>query len=92
MCELRRAQLRALLNEEWGKDESARPKLTIVGKPLPSPTPADTFRNASESIGDFAQRLCDGTAGMSEIEDADILLLGMRRLLEEKMQALEVQS
>ncbi len=81
MCELRRAQLRALLNEMWGKVETAKPKLTVVGKPLPPPTPAETFHNASASIGDFTTRLCDGTATLSEIEDADILLLGMRRLL-----------
>ena len=34
----------------------------------------------------------DGTATLSEIEDADIQLMGMRRLLAEKVQALEVQA
>ena len=85
-------RLMALAREKWPEWFLKRPDLRIVGKPLPPPPPAETFRDAAASIGDFAQSWRDGTATLSEIEDADTQLLGMRRLLDEKMQALEAQS
>lgn len=91
MSELHQCLLRAILREQMGWTGPTA-KLTIVGKSVPQPTPAETFHEAARSIDDFAQRWRDGTAMLSEIEDADIQLLGMRRLLAEKVQALEVQA
>ncbi len=91
MSELHQCLLRARLREKMGWKAPAA-KLTVVGKPVPMPTPAETFRDASASIGDFAQRWRDGTATLSEIDDADIQLLSMRRLLKEKRQVMGVPA
>lgn len=40
-----------------------------------------TFATAAECVQGFAERFRDGKASISEIEDADIMLLGLRRLL-----------
>jgi hypothetical protein len=40
-----------------------------------------TFEEAAASIADFARRWREGKASQSELENADILLLGLRRLL-----------
>lgn len=40
-----------------------------------------TFEEAAASIADFARRWREGKASQSEVENADVLLLGLRRLL-----------
>jgi hypothetical protein len=45
-------------------------------------TPTEqTFHEATLSIIEFARRWREGKASQTELEDADILLLGLRRLL-----------
>lgn len=80
MSEERRCQLRALLDKEWGKVDS-KPELRLVGGTAAHPTGAETFHDASLSIAEFGQRWREGNASLSEMEDADVLLLGLRRLL-----------
>lgn len=92
MNEARMCQLGALLNEMLGLAPSAKPKLRVVGKSVTAhATPAETFHDASVSVSDFTQRWRNRLATLSEIEDVDVLL-GMRRLLTEKMQAVEAQA
>lgn len=91
MSELHQCLLRAILREQMGWTGPTA-KLTIVGKSVPQPTPAETFQDAARSIDDFARRWCDGSATLSEIEEADILLLGMRRLLADKVQVMGAKS
>ena len=43
--------------------------------------PEQTFQEASQTIVEFARRWQDGKASQTEMEDVDILLLGLRRLL-----------
>lgn len=43
--------------------------------------PEQTFHDASLTIVEFAQRWREGKASLSEVEDAEVLLLGLRRLL-----------
>lgn len=40
-----------------------------------------TFEEATASVAEFARRWREGTATQSEMDDTDILLLGLRRLL-----------
>lgn len=44
-------------------------------------TPEQTFHDASLTIVEFARRWREGRASQGEVEDADTLLLGLRRLL-----------
>jgi pyruvate/2-oxoglutarate dehydrogenase complex dihydrolipoamide acyltransferase (E2) component len=44
-------------------------------------TPEQTFHDASLTIVEFARRWREGKASPSELEDTDVLLLGLRRLL-----------
>lgn len=75
-------QMRALIRELWPDEFGTRPKLEIVGKPVAKrATPAETFHDASLTIVEFARRWREGKASPSEVEDADVLLLGIRRLL-----------
>ena len=76
------ARLMFLARQRWPEEYGTRPKLEIVGKPVAKrATPAETFRDGSLSIVEFARRWQDGGASQSEVEDADVLLLGLRRLL-----------
>jgi len=43
--------------------------------------PEQTFHEASLSIVETARRWREGKASQTELEDADVLLLGLRRLL-----------
>lgn len=43
--------------------------------------PEQTFHEATLSIVEFARRWREGRASQTELEDADVLLLGLRRLL-----------
>lgn len=79
MSELHRCLLRARIRERLGVTGS-RAKLAIVGKTA-RPTPEETFHDASTTIVEFGQRWQEGKASLSEMEDADVLLLGLRRLL-----------
>ena len=78
-------RLMALAREKWPEWFRVKPKLTIVGKPVPAPTPAETFRDAARTVDDFAQRWRDGSVTVSEVENADVLLLGMRRMIAERL-------
>ena len=71
----------ATLQKRWPENYGTWPDLRLVGKSLPPPTPAETFHEASLSIGDFAQRWRDGSVTVLEVENADVLLVGLRRLL-----------
>ena len=44
-------------------------------------TPAETFHDASLTVVEFARRWREGSATMTEVENVDTLLLGLRRLL-----------
>lgn len=45
-------------------------------------TPSEqTFHDASLTVVEFARRWREGKAGLPEVEDADVLLPGLRRLL-----------
>ncbi len=76
-------RLLALMSKEWPEEAWAgKPKLLIVGKPAAErPTPVETFHNASLSIVEFARRWQKASVSQSEVKDADVLLLGLRRLL-----------
>jgi hypothetical protein len=81
MSELQRCLLRAAIRERLGITGS-RAKLTVVGKPVETrPMPEETFHDASLTIVEFARRWREGKASLSELEDTDVLLLGLRRLL-----------
>jgi hypothetical protein len=43
--------------------------------------PEQTFHEAIAAVAEFARRWREGKASLSEVEDADVLLLGLRRLL-----------
>lgn len=56
MNEARMCQLRALLNEELGKVESAKPRLTIVKEPAPPAKEPASQRPAIFALGPMEAR------------------------------------
>ncbi len=80
-------QLPALMNNRKpGEAHARRPRLTVVGKSVAAPTPpAQTFHEAALAIVEFGRRWQEGSASQSEAEDADVLLLGLRRLLADSL-------